>query len=137
MNVEEEKPLGKKILGFSILITMMISLAVVGLATGGGDKDSDYSVEELSAMSYNLPNGQLVRCLNEHNVSIYISKTCSHCSIQKELFGDSFWGLNYTDCGLEGSDCGFLEGVPSWVDNNYTVYPGVKSLEELGIMFGC
>jgi|SRR6056297_2492671 len=135
--MNEKNDPNKKIIGISIVITLMISMTAIGILGSLNNNDSEYSIEELAVMSYDLPNGELVRCLNNHNATVYISKFCDHCHEQATVFGDSFWGLDYVDCGLEGSNCSGITGVPSWTTINGSVHPGVHSLEELSVLYNC
>jgi len=80
----------------------------------------------------------LAGCLRGQDCILYISKTCPHCELQKELFGESISLIEVVDCSEEGELCkerGILK-VPSFTCGNKTHF-GSKTIEGLELMSGC
>ena len=83
-------------------------------------------------------------CLTEHNVSMYGAFWCTHCADQKNLFGDSWNLVKYTECSTpdgksktqECKDAG-IESYPTWQFGDGTRYVGPLTLEELSTRTGC
>jgi len=128
----------KKVIAWTIIILMVLSIVVIGVNMTPKNVDEGPSVEEMIANLDNYEHSDFVHCLNDLGVKVFISKTCPHCSVQKDYFGDSFWGLNYTDCYYDSDVCKEfgLQGVPAWIIND-TLYSGARPLSDLSSITGC
>jgi len=68
---------------------------------------------------------------------MYGTATCPHCLAQKELFGDSFQYINYTDCVENPNACQGIDRVPTWEFKDGTQEVGEKTFEELAEKTKC
>ena len=78
------------------------------------------------------------KCLTEKGIKMYGTGWCPHCKDQKEMFGDSFKFIDYTDCDQNKDLCLIEEigGYPTWKIDDES-YPGTQSLDTLSIIAGC
>lgn len=62
------------------------------------------------------------KCLTDRQVKMYGAYWCPHCAEQKEMFGESFAFVPYTECGVAGDrrkeqpickDAG-IKNFPTW-----------------------
>lgn len=86
---------------------------------------------------------EFAKCLTIKNATFYGSYQCSHCTEQKQLFGDTMQYINYVECGPLGAPptnqaCiqAGIESYPTWIINN-TKYVGFRQLSELSQITGC
>ncbi|UCD02656.1 MAG: hypothetical protein JSV63_02590 [Candidatus Aenigmatarchaeota archaeon] len=80
---------------------------------------------------------EFAQCLTESGAAMYGTSWCSHCNDQKNMFGQSFSYIDFTDC--DASDLCREAGVrayPTWIINGVH-YTGSKSLQELSSLSGC
>ena len=77
-------------------------------------------------------------CLFEKEVKMYGTEWCPHCKDQKELFGNSFKYVDYTDCDLNRDAClqASITGYPTWIINGQQ-YTGTQDLQRLASLTGC
>jgi len=84
------------------------------------------------------------QCLSTHQARMYGLYWCPHCLEQKEMFGEAFHYVPYTECAIKGSpemaaECR-VAGVklfPSWQFGMDPPKEGVLSLEALSDKTGC
>jgi hypothetical protein len=84
------------------------------------------------------------QCLATHQARMYGLYWCPHCLEQKEMFGEAFHYVPYTECAIKGSSemaagCR-VAGVklfPSWQFGMDPPKEGVLSLEALSDKTGC
>jgi hypothetical protein len=84
------------------------------------------------------------KCIATKDARMYGLYWCPHCIEQKELFGESFHYVPYTECAIKGSSemaapCK-IAGVklfPSWQFAGEQPKEGVLSLEALSDKTGC
>jgi len=77
----------------------------------------------------------LAQCLTGKNIKLYVLPNCPACSNQRNLFGNAFNLISYTDC-TDYKSCPRLTTFPSWeIDGK--IFPGNKSLEELKNLSHC
>lgn len=84
------------------------------------------------------------QCLATHQARMYGLYWCPHCLEQKEMFGEAFHYVPYTECAIKGSsemaaECR-VAGVklfPSWQFGMDPPKEGVLSLEALSDKTGC
>ena len=90
------------------------------------------------AVKGELTPEQLAKCLTENGVRMYGSMYCPHCAEQKELFGESFALINYTECANpdNANACSNLQGVPAWIIKG-NIYYGKQELLKLRKLSGC
>ena len=109
-----------------VTITVIIILAGVGYW-------------KLTGRTVGIQNyDDFAKCLTEKGVIMYGSEYCSHCSNQKEMFGDSFQYINYVECSENPELCtemGIL-AIPTWYING-NLYTGEKTIQELSNLSGC
>lgn len=78
------------------------------------------------------------QCLSDNGVVMYGTRTCGVCSMQKEVFGDSFQYVNYIAYN-EDPDLFHeknISSVPTWeIDGEFHV--GLKTIEQLSDLTGC
>ncbi|MFA4975742.1 MAG: hypothetical protein WC839_00685 [Candidatus Paceibacterota bacterium] len=80
-----------------------------------------------------------VQCIASKNLTMYGAVWCSHCKVQKELFGDSFKYVPYVECTENPNECVAkgVESYPTWIGIDGTKYIGVQSLEKLAEITSC
>ncbi len=132
---EKKKFNWKKIAVISVLALFVVSMFAVMIFS---DKDEGPTIQEYIDNLDELPNGELVKCMNEQGIKIFISKYCSHCNDQKAEIGNAFWSLDYVDCSenLETCRASEIKSVPNWMIDGEQV-PGFKTIEELKTLTGC
>lgn len=86
-------------------------------------------------------NEATMKCIAERS-RVIVSPTCSACAYQKQILKENLEDYeNYFEL-IDVSEHPeiweeySLEGVPTWIINE-TLYPGVRSIEELKIITGC
>lgn len=81
----------------------------------------------------------LASCLTEKGLKMYGTSRCSHCKSQKELFGNAFESIDYTDCDIDKQACldAGIQWYPTWTTADGTTYPGEQSFERLSELAGC
>lgn len=84
------------------------------------------------------------QCLAAHQARMYGLYWCPHCLEQKEMFGQAFHYVPYTECAIRGSSEMTVEckvaGVklfPSWQFGMDRPKEGILSLEALSQKTGC
>jgi len=87
---------------------------------------------------------ELAKCLTEKGVKMYGTYWCSHCKVQKQMFGDSWQYVSYVECSLPGGqgqteECGEagIEGYPTWEFEDGERLSGEVVLEQLAEKAGC
>ena len=82
---------------------------------------------------------KLAQCLTEKWVRMYGTERCGHCKNQKNLFGDAFSLVDYTDCDADRQACvdAWVRWFPTWKDADGNAYPGTQNLEKLATIAGC
>jgi glutaredoxin len=85
----------------------------------------------------NSINEQDVKCIASKS-RLFVSKTCGHCAMQKQILGNYTIYFNTTECIDNSQECinNGIEFVPAWIINEKK-YTGVKSLEELKKLAEC
>ncbi len=86
----------------------------------------------------------LAKCLTEQGFKLYGSYWCGHCLEQKNMFGNAFEHIDYTECTVQGSDsmaeeCALagIRGYPTWVLPDGSRQEGAIPLNRLETMSGC
>lgn len=87
---------------------------------------------------------ELAKCLTEKGAKMYGTYWCSHCKVQKQMFGDSWQYVDYIECSLpagqgqteECEEAG-IEGYPTWEFEDGERLSGEVALEELAEKSGC
>lgn len=77
-----------------------------------------------------------IKCLNEHNVKIYLVPGSSQYHAQKALFGENFEKMNIINCNIFRDKCSIAIIYPTWEINGKIIYGGL-SLEVLAKLAGC
>ena len=91
---------------------------------------------------------ELLNCLNEKNIGIFVGEGCSHCERQKSIIGEKFNNLNNViDCSELAQYCSIMNIslVPTWIVPIYSnksyvgenKYEGVLSIEQLKNISRC
>ncbi len=111
-------------------------------------------VSTIIFIAFNLPFGEknnydeFAKCLTEKGINIYSSFRCSHCTQQKELFGDSYQYLNHIECHPQGPEAQTelclqknITGTPTWIMEpdglEIKREAGYMTIEELKEFSGC
>lgn len=118
----------KRLLVYSILVLIVVSLVVVGYRNAKAPGKYD----------------DFAKCLTSKDVLMYGAYWCPHCTDQKKLFGKSFQYVTYVECALPGNPnqqtalCiqRNIESYPTWEVNGSKVL-GVLPLEDLSARTGC
>lgn len=78
------------------------------------------------------------QCLTEKGATMYGSRFCSHCSDQKDMFGDSFQYIDYVECSEDKQACAEagIRAYPSWVIDGDVVV-GKQPLHKLAGLSMC
>ncbi len=85
---------------------------------------------------------EFTKCLTEQDAIFYGSFQCSHCTTQKNLFGNSMQYINYIECGPLGGPqilaCqqAGVDSYPTWIIKGKK-YEGVQQLNKLAELTGC
>lgn len=76
--------------------------------------------------------------LTGEGISMAGTDWCGHCKDQKELFGSSFQYVDFHDCDNEPGWCSEqgVEGYPTWVFSDGSLYPRTRSIEQLKELSG-
>jgi hypothetical protein len=111
------------VLVIAVFASLALSIgAFTGLFVAGGPSRMDY----------------FAQCLSDKGVVMYGFSSCDNCNSNRQLFGNSFKYVSYTDCAfnlLECRDAG-VEGVPAWKVNGI-LYTGIQTPERLSELTGC
>lgn len=91
---------------------------------------------------FSLTNGpmpetdeEVAKCIGENSV-LYVQLGCSHCEVQKEMFGENQKYLNTVDCFYNNEECSEIKGTPSWkIDGK--IVTGVQEIVRLKELTGC
>lgn len=76
------------------------------------------------------------KCIGNKSV-LYIQEGCSHCEIQKEMFGENYKYLKLVDCHYEPEKCiDSISVTPTWIINGKK-YSGVQEIKKLKEITGC
>jgi len=83
---------------------------------------------------------EFAKCLADKGFKMYGSDSCSHCISQKELFGESFRYIEYTECNKNKEICREegIQAYPTWVSKDgRQQYKGTRPLQNLSDLSGC
>ncbi|MCX8158890.1 MAG: hypothetical protein N3D20_01190 [Candidatus Pacearchaeota archaeon] len=120
------KIIRKKIIAIAIVV-LIVCVVIVGYFwknNVGGCSIDETNKEEFA------------KYLTEKGIKMYGSAFCGYCKKQKELFGEAFKYIDYTECTENRELCKDLVGVPAWKING-EIYYGTKTLSELKALVGC
>ncbi len=91
-----------------------------------------------------VPSEQLAKCLSEKGARMYGAYWCPHCADQKNVFGDSFQYIKYTECDPKGPNpdtqsCqqAELTRYPTWTIPGGKDLIGTQSLQALSEWSTC
>lgn len=79
----------------------------------------------------------IAKCIGSKS-ELYTKLGCTHCEIQKKMFGDSYQYLTVIDCWYERDLClnKGVQGTPTWIIDGKQ-YIGVQEIETLRRITGC
>jgi glutaredoxin len=78
------------------------------------------------------------KCLAKEGAIMYGTDWCTHCQMQKRLFGVAFKEVNFVNCDYSTScDVAGIEGYPTWRFNDGSEIAGSAALEQLAEKTGC
>jgi hypothetical protein len=107
-----------------IFIVLVVGVGAILYRGSGGSSSTDAQV--------------LASCLSDKEIKMFGAEYCGACKYQKEMFGDAFKKVDYTDCVYNEQACR---------DNNITLYPtwiiegnqvhGAQPLDKLARISGC
>lgn len=82
---------------------------------------------------------RLANCMTENWTKMYGTARCSHCDDQRNLFGEWFANVDYTDCDEDRQSCldAGVRGFPTWIDGEGNSFPGTQTLDRLATISGC
>lgn len=99
--------------------------------------ESNNNTAEVVPMTEEGKEGLAIR-LTDSGVKLYGLSTCSHCTNQKELFGEAVRYLDITECDVDTDEvCDELMAVPAWVLPNDRIIVGETSLANLEMLVTC
>jgi len=113
----------------------------------GGDDLSDIAgeVAGVSTQTEKLDSSyveKLAKFMADKGMVMYGAYTCSHCTSQKQKFGEAFKYIDYVECDAGGSSANpdectaqDITGYPTWIYQGQK-YPGEKSLSQLAQIVG-
>ncbi len=103
-----------------LVIVIVVIIAVIFWLRGNGGIDEE-----------------LARCIGQ-NSELYVKEGCPACERQEELFEENYQYLNIIDCSEDLQKCidAGISGTPTWIIDD-TLYPSVRSVEELKQLTGC
>lgn len=87
----------------------------------------------------------VAQCLTNKDVKMYGAYWCSHCQVQKKVFGNSWKYIKYIECALPGGAQGQtqecadakIEGYPTWEFADGSRVSGEQSVQDLATKAGC
>ncbi len=85
---------------------------------------------------------EFAKCITEKGAIFYGSFQCTHCTTQKNLFGNSMQYVNYVECGPLGGPQTLacqqagIDSYPSWIIGNKK-YEGVQQFSRLAELTEC
>lgn len=74
-------------------------------------------------------------CIGKNSV-LYTQAGCSHCGVQKQMFGENLKYLTLIDCTETPEECLEISKIPTWIIDGKE-YVGVQSIEKLKELTGC
>jgi len=77
----------------------------------------------------------IAKCISGNSI-LYIQEGCSHCEIQKNLFGNYSDYLTIVDCTKNPEKCLEISATPTWIINQKQ-YRGVQSIQKLKELTSC
>lgn len=82
---------------------------------------------------------EFAKCLTTAGVKMYGTDTCPHCQKQKELFGNSFQYINFTDCNANPTACSnaWIDKIPTWEFKDGTKEVWEKTFADLSLKSNC
>lgn len=82
-------------------------------------------------------NEVTLKCIAS-NSTLYVSKTCGHCALQKQILGTYLDHFTIIDCSDSRDKCleAGITAVPTWIINGKK-YMGKKSIQNLKELTGC
>jgi len=85
----------------------------------------------------NNADEETMKCIAS-KTTLYLLKTCSHCSSQKEILGDYVNLFNIVDCTENQTECiaQGIKSVPTWIINRQK-YSNVFSIKQLKELTNC
>ena len=127
-----------------ILILLFLGFTFYSVAEKSEKYDLKYVDGQLRSITntFDLQETSVAYCLTNKNVILYNSKLCSHCTIQKKYFGDTYNQLNIievSDGNKLISDKYLEQGIiatPTWIIKGKQ-FKGVYTTFELAKISGC
>lgn len=102
-----------------------------------------FSSSMAAAPAYFPPEGRPVspefaKCITDSGAVLYGSNRCSHCTAQKDLFGEAIEEIEFIDCDASAELCSMagITAFPTWVIDGKK-YLGTQSLQTLADLTGC
>ena len=82
---------------------------------------------------------EFAKCLTDKGFKMYGVDWCQHCLSQKELFGESFQYIDFTECEQSPKACNDakIQAYPTWISKDGQRYGGKRSLQKLSDLSGC
>jgi parvulin-like peptidyl-prolyl isomerase len=115
--------------------------------TSNEEKEPDYVATLKNSASTAAPEEEpepeysgdsIAECMTSKGAKMYGSESSSTSNKQKELFGNDFADIDYTDCSSDNDACesAGVVSYPTWVINEKK-YVGKYSLDRLAEISGC
>jgi len=102
------------------------------------------TIEEKSETSVPQNVEEIAQCLTDSGAKFYGAFWCSHCSNQKEMFGEAVQYVDYIECDPRGEDpnpdacvSADITAYPTWVFGSGETLVGSQQLEVLAEKAGC
>jgi hypothetical protein len=102
-----------------------------------------FSSSMAAAPAYFPPEGRPVspefaKCITDSGAVLYGSNRCSHCTAQKDLFGETIEEIEFIDCDANRDICSLagISAYPTWVIGGQK-YVGTQPLEKIADLTGC
>lgn len=85
------------------------------------------------------PYKEFAQCLTDANVVMYGTDWCSHCTDQKDMFGDDFDYIEFVNCDFNSEECSAagVYGYPTWTIDGELLGAGVQTFQDLGEAASC
>jgi hypothetical protein len=82
---------------------------------------------------------EFAKCTAAKGLTMYGAAWCSHCTAEKNRFGDSFKYVNYVECPDNIQLCTNkgVNGYPTWIDGEGKKHEGEQGLEGIAKITGC
>ena len=135
--------LDKKQIGLTIvyIVIIIVIIGVFAYLNNKNTLEEEGLVGTSTAIDYTATStlDGFAQCVAGQGLTMYGSKTCSHCLKEKKSFGSAFKYISYIECPDNIKLCidKGINGYPTWIDGTGKRYEGEQGLSGLAKITGC